>query len=534
MSSATDTNMSNSEVINRSELVFALVGAAGTRLDKLSNELKKTLKQFGYETTEIRLSECLKNFDGWAGQDHTTVGERIPHLQEMGSAFRGRLQDGSALARVGMVEIRKERIKSFTRNPDKPESNRAYILRQLKHPEEVDLLRETYGPAFFLVAGHAPTDMRADELAHEMADLAGQSGKDYLYKPKALEIIHADEKQTDSFGQNTRDTYPRADFFANLALNWGEHSVSRFVELLFGHPFHTPLPDEYAMFQAHAASLRSSDDNRQVGAAIAQVNFGNKKKNANIIAVGMNEVARAGGGTYWQDDSEDARDQALENDRARAIKISVLAELLERIRDNGLLDASCSEEDSVDIARSLLQHIKGTQFLDLGEFSRPVHAEMAALIDAARRGVTVDGETMYVTTFPCHNCAKHIIASGIKQVVYLEPYPKSRAIDLFREEINSEVIGLEAINREKDLRVIFYPFSGVAPRQYQQLFSMSQRGAKKGKPLKEWEDNRQTLLPTYIPTSLPFAYIRAEREALEKLPTEHYKWDRETVCPAVN
>ncbi|MDN3612645.1 hypothetical protein QWZ16_23945 [Vibrio ostreicida] len=29
-----------------------------------------------------------------------------------------------------------------------------------------------------------------------------------------------------------------------------------------------------------------------------------------------------------------------------------------------------------------------------------------------------------VRLFPCHNCAKHIVASGIKRVVYVEPYPK--------------------------------------------------------------------------------------------------------------
>ena len=45
---------------------------------------------------------------------------------------------------------------------------------------------------------------------------------------------------------------------------------------------------------------------------------------------------------------------------------------------------------------------------------------------------------MYVTTFPCHNCAKHIIAAGLERVVYLEPYPKSRAKTLYDEDITPE------------------------------------------------------------------------------------------------
>ena len=83
----------------------------------------------------------------------------------------------------------------------------------------------------------------------------------------------------------------------------------------------------------------------------------------------------------------------------------MLAELLDRIRQEGWLQANLHEKASDDLARDLLPKLSRTQFLDIGEFSRPVHAEMAALIDGARRGVALTGHTMYVTTFPCHNCA---------------------------------------------------------------------------------------------------------------------------------
>ena len=516
----------------RPELIFALVGAAGTRLTKLAAQIEKSLDQFGYQTTNIRLSDVLPRFSGWTEQGSSGEFERISHLQEMGNAFRSRLGDGAALARAGIARIREERAK-LTGNADTPASNRAYVLRQLKHPDEVELLRETYGSNFLLVAGHAPEKIREDELANEMARIANRPGRESDYRGKACQIILDDEKQADDLGQNTRDTYPKADFFANLAKDWGELSVSRFVDLLFGHPFHTPLPDEYVLYLAHAASLRSSDDNRQVGAAIADVRFGNKKKNADVIAVGMNEVPRAGGGSYWQEDSVDARDQALaldkDQDRAKEIKTSALAELIERIRDDGLLNPTSSSSDASEIARVLLPKLNGTQFKDIGEFSRPVHAEMAALIDAARRGISVDGKTMYVTTFPCHNCGKHIIASGIRQVIYLEPYPKSRTKDLYREEID-----LEAVEREEDHDLVrFFAYTGIAPRQYQRLFSMVKRGAKKGLPLKEWNSNKRSLSPVDIPAHSSFAYVRAEREALEGLPTKHYDWDKDTICPAL-
>lgn len=176
----------------------------------------------------------------------------------------------------------------------------------------------------------------------------------------------------------------------------------------------------------------------------------------------------------------------------------------------------------------LLSDLKRTQFMDIGEFMRPVHAEMAALIDSARRGVSVNGLSMYVTTFPCHNCAKHIIAAGLRQVVYLEPYPKSRAELLHGEEIDLE--SSDGIGH--DNRVIFSAYSGVAPRQYQMVFSMSARGAKKGLALNDWMAARATLSPRYVTRNASEAYLLAERQELEELSVDVYRWDRNTVCPA--
>jgi deoxycytidylate deaminase len=60
---------------------------------------------------------------------------------------------------------------------------------------------------------------------------------------------------------------------------------------------------------------------------------------------------------------------------------------------------------------------------------------MGALVNAAKSGVAAKGSTMYVTTFPCHLCIKHIIASGISRVVYLEPYEKSQTEEYYKKSI---------------------------------------------------------------------------------------------------
>lgn len=76
--------------------------------------------------------------------------------------------------------------------------------------------------------------------------------------------------------------------------------------------------------------------------------------------------------------------------------------------------------------------------------------------------------SVYCTTFPCHNCAKHLIAAGVDRVVYIEPYPKSKALEFHSESI---VWGIE--KAKDDSRVLFQPFVGIGPRRYFDLFSMN-------------------------------------------------------------
>lgn len=63
---------------------------------------------------------------------------------------------------------------------------------------------------------------------------------------------------------------------------------------------------------------------------------------------------------------------------------------------------------------------------------REIHAEQNAICYAARYGISVEGGEMYTTLSPCYACAKSIIASGIRRVVYLERY-KEDGIGLLEE-----------------------------------------------------------------------------------------------------
>jgi len=62
---------------------------------------------------------------------------------------------------------------------------------------------------------------------------------------------------------------------------------------------------------------------------------------------------------------------------------------------------------------------------------RTNHAEMNAIVQAARKGHIIDGGTAYVTNMPCTTCAKALIAAGVKRVVIFSDYHTTLATDFF-------------------------------------------------------------------------------------------------------
>ena len=214
------------------------------------------------------------------------------------------------------------------------------------------------------------------------------------------------------------------------------------------------------MHYAYSAQLRSACLSRQVGAAVID-------EDGNLIATGTNEVPRAGGGVYGQssiplrreDDHRCAYDQGYCSNTREQNRI--VEEILSEVEELKDLPA--------DRVRDLFTVLKQRRIGGLLEFSRAVHAEMGALLSAARRGISTEGTRVFVTTFPCHPCARHLVAAGVDEVQYIEPYPKSQALDLHSDSIQTEYTDWVAPSKG-GARVLFRPFSGVAPRLYKRAF----------------------------------------------------------------
>jgi cytidine deaminase len=485
------------------ELFIGLVAAVGTDHSLLTAILEDALRSFRYQTRVIRLAQLLHTFSRYKNLPAEPADEYIKHHQQAGNEFRHITKNDAALAVLGILPIQQAR-KETNGDKEKPIPRCAYIIRSLKTPEEVNTLRSIYREAFLLIGSSAPHQMRRRFLATKIASSRNSFQHDQ-YLPTAEMLIQRDQEEIGKkHGQNLRNAFHLSDIFVD-ASDTGKlrDSLERGLELIFGNTFHTPTRDEFGIFQATGAAFRSAELGRQVGAAICA-------ESGDIIAIGTNEVPKAGGGLYWTGDDPDHREFRLREDSNDKHKKALLADLLSRLKDDKWLSSAketLSPQELVALALNEKDspHVSDAQITDLIEFMRAVHAEMAAITDAARRGVSIANGTLYATTFPCHLCAPHIVASGIRRVVYIEPYAKSLAAQLYPDSIAVDY------SDQKGSQVQFEPFVGVAPRMYMSLFSMLKR-KRDGKIL---VFNRETASPRY--EGSPRSYISNEKFALSGL-----------------
>lgn len=79
---------------------------------------------------------------------------------------------------------------------------------------------------------------------------------------------------------------------------------------------------------------------------------------------------------------------------------------------------------------------KHEQIMRDGHEIATVHAEQNAITDCAKRGVSCNDATAYVTHYPCINCMKLLCAAGIKHIHYMNDYRNDPYTAVFGEQMN--------------------------------------------------------------------------------------------------
>lgn len=466
------------------EIFVGVVGALGSGTSEVASAIEAALSKKGYKCFKIKASNLIKEEAGVVSEKKH---ELTKALQDAGDYLRLSNSDNGYVAKLFIRDIRYKRLKDMGLPEDSSDEieldseRRAYIIDSIRHPAEVSLLRKLYQDAFFLIGIHCEEKIRLERLVNQK------------YSEKAAQevvksIMDRDENSSEKYGQKVSDAFHLADYFVDnskprykKASNTlvGKESNPQWklpddIGRLFDIVLHTkivrPTIDETGMFHAYGSKMRSSCLSRQVGAALIS-------SSGELISTGTNEVPRAGGGVYndgfsWVEGSVSGRDFRCHAALKKCTNVEEQNKIIEEI-----LNAIKSIDSTIIFPEKISEKLRKTRVGQILEYSRAVHAEMDAIISAGRRGMKTEATYMYVTTFPCHNCARHIVTAGIEMVQYIEPYLKSQALPLHGDAIvtDQDEWNVPSAHRSQSdtsvtPNVLFKPFIGVAPRLYRRAF----------------------------------------------------------------
>lgn len=476
------------------ELFFGLCSPVGTDNKRVSEIISEALMKFSYETRGFKVTDLMKQISiPNMRLTEKPVNARYDAYIKYANEVRRLTAQPSALAMMCCGAVRAERRHDAQK---RYRERVAYIFDQFKRKEEIEALRQVYGRLFVAVSIYSDKETRTQRLAAQIARESRQTRVSLEHQNSARELVQRDEDEEGvPSGQRLRDAFPLADLFINIDDHEGaRRNVERFLNLLFGANDLSPTRDEYGMYIAKSAALRSLDLSRQVGAAIFS-------PEGEVVSLGSNEVPKAGGGTYWSGDKGDARDYVSQRDENEHIKKSIMADVIRRLSSENLFSTNRDVEEIVEEAISRAEEkgslLRDALVLDLIEFGRIIHAEMSAISDAARNGRAVKGSVLYCTTFPCHICAKHIVSAGIAAVQFIEPYPKSYAEQLHKDSISMTFAErYSGPDRRRNRKVHFQPFIGISPYRFRELFERNKRKDEDGNFVK-WRDGRPMPIVKY-------------------------------------
>lgn len=464
------------------EIIIALCGPIGSPLHETAEQISFSLKKYGYKTYDIRLSDLIRinSKHTKINIDESTKLKKFKSLITVGDKLR-EIYGSDILAKLAIAKISAERKKNFGEFDDivnessKGEASKiknqkiCHIIDSVKNSSELELLKSIYGKMIFSIGVFSPLEARRENL----------SKINSLSVEDIAELINTDSGEEFDHGQSVRDTFPKCDYFLRVDSGLAEpgnaeakgqilSKLERFFKLIFRSSVISPTEEENAMYAATSAARNSACLSRQVGAAVTS-------SSGELLSTGWNDVPRNGGGLYGKQSirlkviDPDHRCYALQNRNcSNDAEKRILAEVV--------ID-SLVQEKIIPVKKreaAIQTIIKNSRLKDLIEFSRAVHAEMHAILGASRvAGERILGGKIFVTTYPCHSCARHIIASGISEVYFIEPYRKSLALKLHSDAMTESVI-------ETDEKVKLIQFDGVAPTRFLELFESGSRKSKAG------------------------------------------------------
>jgi len=225
------------------------------------------------------------------------------------------------------------------------------------------------------------------------------------------------------------------------------------LDLITGDKLRNPTQEETMMTAAATLALNSHCIKRRVGAVLCRFGY--------IISAAYNEVPG---------DQKKCLDEY-----GMCYRDHVRSEFNKGLLSNFTFCPICSKKLNIasgtickNCGKDLSYFIPQFKALDK---CRSLHAEETVILKVA--GDQINGSILYSTTFPCLQCAKRILHSGIKQIVYIDPYPEEESIEML-ESGGVKTEKFQGVKAQAYYK-LFYPFREILEKEIRDRLSSVQK-----------------------------------------------------------
>lgn len=410
-------------------LVIGLVGSFGsgcTTTYNLLTQEKKDFNFFGVSLSDYLKFEILKSYPDFNNKESK---EKRRLLQDLGNIFRKKYGP-EYLAKMALVKIESKIEKEDV------------IIDSIKNPAEIKEFKKHF-KNFYLITVDTDLDKRWQRIKQ-------------LYNNDYERFQNDDRRDTGeeepNYGQQVKKCITYSDFLLSNNTNFFNYKgkkdlkaindfgdkVKDIINLLKNPGEREPNFDEIYMSQTYMISLRSMCMRRKVGATIVSANYDNdnKLKESFIVSQSCNNAPI---------NAKSCRDLS---GCQRGIKKEEFITNTKYCRKCGNL--LLNDKKKCNNCGNVTEDDIPSRILDI---CRAIHAEEAAILEAGMVGIPLKDKILYTTTFPCLLCAKEIIKTEIRKVIYLESYPSKESFNMLRE-----------------CNVDLHKYEGVFPRSFYKLF----------------------------------------------------------------
>lgn len=341
-------------------------------------------------------------------------------------------------------------------------TNTRIVIDAIRNPLELVYLRDRYSPLYAIAITVEEDERKGRLLASNYTDSAISDIDDREYPKKHDPYASYDALVT----QDIQSCLQKSDvFIGNPGKSGSSKSTLRsqqghlYAQLLRYtalalHPgLVTPTRDERCMQVAFIAKANSGCISRQVGAAVTDADYA-------VKAIGWNDVPKGQVPCSLRnvDDLMQASDEVAysyferENDQLR-FHIDSKYSNRSKLKDKGLPCTYCFKDAANESVLKREGEKKGSNQVH----TRSLHAEENAFLQLTTNGAAIRGGKLFTTASPCELCSKKAYQLGMKDIVYIDPYPGISV---------SHVIS----SGSQDTRPRVRLFSGAVGKAYHRLY----------------------------------------------------------------